>query len=97
MGARSERDPEVEAMIRVAVLRALRQTQVPMSDQELSAVTGFRFDWVGDVLEVMIQDGLLDYWYEGQDPSRVPHGFAVPAFPMVCRLTPLGEEVASQA
>ena len=48
-----ERDPGLDLEIREAVLEALRERQAPMTDQELATATGYRLDWVRDVLQLL--------------------------------------------
>ncbi len=48
-----EREPGLDLKIREALLEALRERQVPMTARELATATGYRLDWVRDVLQLL--------------------------------------------
>jgi hypothetical protein len=48
-----ERDPALDLEIREALLDALRQKQGTMTDRGLATATGYRLDWVQDVLQLL--------------------------------------------
>jgi hypothetical protein len=76
-----ERDPGLDLEIREALLEALRERQVHMTDQGLAAVSGYRLDWVRDVLLLLAFEGKVviayhtaGHWFETEVrlPSPYP-------------------------
>ena len=51
-----KRDPRLDLKIREAVLEALREKQAPMTDHEVAAATGYRLEWVREILQLLASE-----------------------------------------